>query len=72
MNVLHERPGFHFRGGFCGLWIELKIPGNDVSPDQDKTLRRLAEEGNAVYKCIGAAATIRIIEAYVNDEIKRD
>ncbi len=60
------------RGGFIGLWIELKAPGNDVTPDQERILRRLAEEGNAAYRCTGAAATIKIIEAYVNGEIRRD
>jgi hypothetical protein len=58
------------RGGFHGLWIELKIPGNGLSPDQEKMCRHLAAEGNAVYKCVGAASTTRIIEAYVKGEIK--
>lgn len=60
------------RGGFHGLWIELKIKGNDTTTEQVKTLKHLAAEGNAAYKCVGAAATIRIIEAYVKGEITKE
>lgn len=62
------------RGGFTGLWIELKAPGGKLRPrpDQDRICRRLSEEGNAVYLCGGSASTIRIIEAYMKGEIIRD
>lgn len=60
------------RGGFCGLWIELKVRPNDTTPEQNEKLQHLAHEGNAAYKIYGAAGTIRIIEAYINNEIRRN
>ena len=57
------------RGGFCGLWIELKIKGNDATDEQERMCRHLSEEGNAVYKIFGAASSISIIESYIKGEI---
>ena len=61
------------RGGFCGLWIELKrLKGNDATPDQLRVLRHLKAERNAVFIEKGSEAAIRTIKAYVKGEIKKD
>lgn len=60
------------RGGFHSLWIELKVRPNDTTPEQNETLGALAAEGNAAYKIYGAAGTVKIIEAYLNNEIRRN
>lgn len=36
------------RGGFHGLWVELKTPSGRTSPAQHETLKQLEYEGHAV------------------------
>lgn len=61
------------RGGFCGLWIELKaLGGQKPKGDQKRILEHLGQVGNAVFACKGSAAAIRTIKAYVKGEIKKN
>jgi hypothetical protein len=61
------------RGGYCGLWIELKaVGGKKPAGDQKRILKHLGREGNAVFACKGSDAAIRTIEAYVKGEIIRN
>ena len=61
------------RGEYCGLWIELKrMGGEKPRPDQDRVLKLLAAERNAVYACMGSEAAIRILQQYLRGEIRRD
>ena len=54
------------RGGYCGLWIELKRKkGGKLTPAQDNMLKLLADHGNYVHVCRGADAAIRVIETYL-------
>jgi hypothetical protein len=58
------------RGGFCGLWIELKaMGGNKPTDDQIRVLKHLGDEGNACFVRIGSEDAIRTIQAYVKGEI---
>jgi len=54
------------RGGYCGLWVELKRRhGPKPRSDQENMLRLLASEGNAVFACRGSDAAIRVLESYI-------
>lgn len=61
------------RGGYCGMWIELKaIGGKKPTAEQVATLEHLAAEGNACFTCYGADAAMLIIKAYLSGEIKKE
>jgi hypothetical protein len=61
------------RGGYHGLWIELKRKGGKKpEPDQERILRMLAAEGNAVYACHGSESAIDTITNYLQGHIRRD
>lgn len=61
------------RGGYHGLWIELKRSGGEKPrADQERTLRLLAGEGNAAYSCFGSKAAIETITNYILGYIRRD
>lgn len=58
------------RGGYIGLWIELKRRGGpDPTEDQIRWLIRLAEEGHFCVCCKGSDAAIRTIKRYVDGKI---
>ncbi len=52
------------RGGYHGLFIEMKYGKGKTSEDQKKWLKLLTAEGYACAVCYTAAAAIRIIEIY--------
>jgi hypothetical protein len=57
------------RGGYCGIWIELKRwHGPKPRPNQENMLRLLASDGNAVFACRSSDAAIRILESYIKGE----
>jgi hypothetical protein len=61
------------RGGYHGIWIELKrTAGEKPRPDQERLLHLLAFEGNAVYACFGSASAIKILENYIEGRIRRN
>lgn len=52
------------RGGYHGLFIEMKYGKNKTTKEQKEWLERLAAEGYACAVCYGAAEAIKIIESY--------
>ena len=52
------------RGGYHGLFIEMKYEKNKTTKEQKEWLERLAAEGYACAVCYGAAEAIKIIESY--------
>ena len=56
------------RGGYHGLYIELKVGDNKPTPVQKEYLHALDTEGYFVALCYSAAEAIRLIERYVRGE----
>lgn len=56
------------RGGYHGLYIEMKVGDNKPSPEQKDFMRALDIEGYFVTLAYGAAEAIRLIERYVKGE----
>ena len=54
------------RKGYHGLYIELKrIKGGRTSPDQDRWIESLTDNGYFCEVCRGAESTIRVIKWYL-------
>jgi len=56
------------RGGFFGLWIEFKAaPPNDapVSDKQEEWLNLMHAQGYCVHLCMGVAAAMKVLVAYL-------
>lgn len=53
------------RGGYHGLYIELKVGKNKPSNEQKEWLRRLKQEGYYTEWCIGSKQAIEVIEKYL-------
>lgn len=54
------------RGGFHGLWVEMKAIGGRVSREQEQWHKELMEQGYMSVVCYGAAAAIETIEKYMH------
>ena len=52
------------RGGYHGLFIEMKYGKNKTTKDQKEWLATLSAEGYACAVCYSAAEAIKIIESY--------
>jgi len=58
------------RGGYCGLWIELKRQGGpNPTQEQREWLVRLAQAGHYCVCCKGSDAAISIIKQYITGQI---
>lgn len=53
------------RGGYHGLWIEMKAIGGRVSREQEQWRKDLLEQGYMCVVCYGATAAIETIEKYM-------
>ena len=53
------------RGGFHGLWIEMKAMGGRVSREQERWQTELLGQGYMCAVCYGADAAIATIEKYM-------
>lgn len=51
--------------GYCGLYLEMKIPGNNTSPEQNGWIGFLKGQGHAVYVAYGWVQASEIITAYM-------
>lgn len=61
------------RGGYIGLWIELKRQGGpNPSQEQETWLRALAGAGHYAVCCKGYDAAISVIKAYITGEIRKE
>ncbi len=56
------------RGGYHGLYIELKAAGGKLTPEQKEFLRSVSIEGFLAVVCHGSEDAIRLIERYVRGE----
>ena len=59
------------RGGYHGLYIELKVGKNKPTPDQEAYLQALEREGYFVALCYGALEAENIILRYIRGEVRR-
>lgn len=57
------------RGGFHGLFIELKAPNGVKSGNQDKWLKSLSAQGYSVHLCYGWEKASAVILEYLNGKI---
>lgn len=60
------------RGGFIGLYIELKEGNNKPTVDQERILKALGREGHLPLVVRGFETAIKIIEDYLLGRIKKD
>lgn len=62
------------RGGYHGLWIEMKAVGGRVSREQEQWLRELQAAGYLCRVCYGADAAIAELERYMQmrEEARHD
>ena len=57
------------RGGFHGLFIELKAPNGVKFGNQDKWLKALSSQGYSVHLCYGWEKASAVILEYLNGKI---
>lgn len=57
------------RGGFHGLFIELKAPNGVKSANQDKWLKALSVQGYSVHLCYGWENASAVILEYLNGKL---
>ncbi len=50
---------------FHGLIVELKMPGNSPTKEQEEWLDRLSDWGYQAVVCYGAKETVAVIDAYI-------
>lgn len=62
------------RGGYHGMWIEMKAVGGRVSAEQARWLRELQAAGYLCRVCYGAGAAIAELERYMQmrEEARHD
>lgn len=53
------------RGGYFGLYIELKVDGGKTSANQDRWLDALYDNGYMAVVCYGWTAARQVIEGYL-------
>ena len=56
------------RGGYHGLFIEMKYRKNKTTKEQKEWLERLNAEGYACAVCYNAAEAIKVIDMYCKNE----
>lgn len=56
------------RGGYAGLWIEMKAKGGKLSVQQEVWLKRLEEVGYRAVCCFGFEQALRVISEHINGE----
>lgn len=59
------------RGGYHGLYIEMKYGKNTLSPEQKEFMETVADEGYLAMACWGADAAIQLIENYIQGLIEK-
>lgn len=60
------------RGGYHGLWIEMKAGTNKPTDKQEDWIRDLAAQGHVVAVCWSAEVAIKIITLYLEGKCSRD
>lgn len=60
------------RGGYHGLYIEMKVKGNTTSEAQNRWIERLKEQDYFVTVCYGQEEAIQVIVSYLKQKgVKR-
>jgi hypothetical protein len=59
------------RGGYPGLWIELKAEGGRTSEEQDDWLEKMRVQGYRVAVCVGWLAAKELITEYLHANSKK-
>lgn len=76
MGVKRGVPDIHLpvaRGGFHGLYIEMKrTEGGTLSDDQEWWLKALAKQGYASWMCDGCDKAIEVITDYLEGRLVRN
>lgn len=54
------------RGGYHGLYIELKAPGGRPTKEQAEYIKDLKDQGYAAEICVGWQSAIEMLQAYLN------
>lgn len=54
------------RGGYIGLWIELKAKGGTVQQSQKDWISLMRSHGHCAYVCYGYDSAVELIERYIN------
>ena len=62
----------HMRGGYGGLYIEMKMGRNKLTLEQAVCIDNLRAEGYRVEVCYGQDAAWHVIESYVQGRLVRD
>lgn len=62
---------YEARGGYNGLFIELKSPTGKTSPEQRDWIAKLMERGYYAQICKGAEPAINLIDAYLGGKVTR-
>ncbi|MEI7308731.1 VRR-NUC domain-containing protein [Pectobacterium carotovorum] len=53
------------RGGYAGLWIEIKAKGGKLSAQQEVWLKRLEDAGYRAVCCFGFEQAVNVIEIFI-------
>lgn len=59
------------RGGYCGLWIELKKQGGRASDEQREMISLEREAGYAAEVCVGLLQACETITKYMRGKLTR-
>ncbi len=54
------------RGGYHGLWIEMKYGKNKTTANQDDWIADLKKQGHSVHVCYSCEDAIAVITEYLN------
>lgn len=57
------------RGGFHGLYIELKAPGGSLQKNQREYMERLTQEGYLAQKCEGWQEAVELLSNYLEGKV---
>lgn len=60
------------RGGFHGLYIELKAQGGRPTANQEQWIEKLTAQGYLAKVCVGFESAQHLIESYLKGEIVRE
>jgi hypothetical protein len=57
-------------GGYCGLWIEMKVGKNKPTPEQEAWINDMNANGYSAWICYGADEAIEVLTNYVQGATK--